>query len=340
MDAFSLRATQVRAKVLAIFQFFPILSSMSDVQIMTDQSAAHQNIPTGGYGMNMGLGDAYDIGWKLAAVIKGYGGPHLLESYGNERRPVALRNVERSGQHQSVHWEYCNWIKNAGEGVMISQSEAGKQLKQRIRNYIYEHDGENKDHGIEMGYRHRTSPVILRNDGESEPEWSVRDYIPSTWPGSRAPHVFLNDGSTSIFDLFGDDYTIVDFTSSGEKSRNFGKVAQELNIPLKQVHLPHEEHAAAIWQRKVVLVRPDQFVAWRGVEDFSGCLDDDEIENILQTAVGKRAAPHSAVLNGDGETSGQPVHGGAGLKPFSATVGNVEQDAGKIEKMAAFQEEV
>ncbi|KAI1619264.1 FAD binding domain-containing protein [Exophiala viscosa] len=302
--------------------------------------SAHQNIPTGGYGMNMGLGDAYDIGWKLAAVIKGYGGPHLLESYGNERRPVALRNVERSGQHQSVHWEYCTWTKNAGEEVILSQNEAGKQLKQRIRDYVYEHDGENKDHGIEMGYRHRTSPVIFRNDGESEPEWTVRSYIPSTWPGSRAPHVFLNDGSTSIFDLFGDDYTIVDFTPSGEASKNFGKAAEKLNIPLKQLHLPREDHSAAIWERKVVLVRPDQFVAWRSREDLSSPLDDYQIDNILQIAVGKRPAPHSAALNGAIETSAQSAHGGAGLNPFSATVGNVEQDAGKIEKMAAFQSEV
>ena len=64
---------------------------------------AYQNIPTGGYGMNMGIGDAFDFGWKLAAVINGQGGNGLLVAYEAERRPVALRNVEHSGVHFKMH---------------------------------------------------------------------------------------------------------------------------------------------------------------------------------------------------------------------------------------------
>ncbi|EXJ79164.1 hypothetical protein A1O3_08665 [Capronia epimyces CBS 606.96] len=301
--------------------------------------SAHQNIPTGGYGMNMGVGDAFDIGWKLAAVLKGYGGPYLLDSYGVERRPVALRNVERSGQHQAVHWEYCNWVSKAGTDVVLSNTAEGRALKEKIKQYVLERDGENKDHGIELGYRHRGSPVILTNPAESEPRWSVRDYIPSTWPGSRAPHVFLEDGETSIFDLFGDEFSIVDFTSTGSLSRQFGAMAKKLNVPLRVIHLPQESHVAKVWERHAVLVRPDGFVAWRCGDGFNGdsdSLEDADVCHILLVAVGQRPASQQATSGT--QDSQKYGYEKLGSVPFTTTVGNVEQDAGKVEKLAAFQQ--
>ena len=86
----------------------------------------------GGYGMNMGVGDAFDIGWKLAAVINGYGGQFLLQSYNDERRPVALRNVDRSGQHYSVHAKYVAMAAQYGSDVVLSQSEDGTKLKMEM----------------------------------------------------------------------------------------------------------------------------------------------------------------------------------------------------------------
>ena len=286
----------------------------------------------------MGVGDAYDIGWKLAAVLKGHGGPYLLDSYELERRPVALRNVERSGKHQSVHWEYCKWVKQQGAETVLSSSEEGTALKRKIEAYVMEHDGENKDHGIEMGYRHNGSPVVLVDKDEKEPEWSVRDYIPSTWPGSRAPHLFLeSDPKTSIFDLYGPDYTIVDFTSDAAQSVQFCIVAERLNIPLKQVSLPSEPHVRKIWERDLVLIRPDGFVAWRSRLGNPN-LDDATIENVLLIALGQVcspscARPHTGQPHLNGSTKYQEVK----EQGFTATVGNVEQDAGKIQKLGAFQ---
>lgn len=292
----------------------------------------------------MGVGDAYDIGWKLAAVLKGYGGKYLLNSYEHERRPVAIRNVDRSGKHQKVHWEYCNWVKEAGPELLLSDTTEGRRLKQRIADYVMEVDGENKDFGIEMGYRHKDSPVILNREGEQEPSWSERNYTPSTWPGSRAPHVFLRDGKTSIFDLFGPDYSIVDFTPTGEISARFCKLAEQLKIPVKQISLTDEEHVHKIWGRDIVLIRPDGFVAWRCASNgYEASLEDTEIETVLLVAVGQQAAPE-AQPSQSLETSETGTisdlsngHKSAMAATFAATIGNVEQDAGKIQKMAAFQ---
>ena len=283
----------------------------------------------------MGVGDAYDIGWKLAAVLKGYGGKFLLDSYEHERRPVALRNVDRSGDHQKVHWEYCKWVKESGSETLLSDTIEARQLKQKIADYVMKVDGENKDHGIEMGYRHKGSPVVLNRKGEQEPAWSVRHYIPSTWPGSRAPHVFLRDGHTSIFDLFGPNYSIVDFTSTGASSARFCTLAKRLGIPLKQVWLVDEEHVRDIWGRDVVLIRPDGHVAWRcDVDSAKVPPEDAEIETILRVSVGQQAAPDYDDTHSRHKLEDATM---ITLKAFAATGGHVEQDAGKIQKMAAFQ---
>ncbi|CZR49046.1 uncharacterized protein FPRO_12483 [Fusarium proliferatum ET1] len=285
--------------------------------------SAHHNIPTGGYGMNTAVGDSFDLGWKLAAVINGNGGNHLLSSYEVERRPVAIRNIERSGVHFKVHQDYCGWVAEAGPGVILSDSAQVKELKKTIHRHVQEHSGENQDHGIEMGYRYKKSPIILvSEDALKEPEWSYRSYIPSTWPGARAPHVFLQDGKTSIFDLFGQGFTLVDFTKEGEWADRFSRSAKHLGIQLKPVHLPEEAHASKIWGRDAVLVRPDDHVAWMSPETPVG----EDIEHVLNVVAGYEAA--EAGMRAD-TTKDVKANG------FTSTVGNVKHDS--IELTAAFQ---
>jgi hypothetical protein len=294
-------------------------------RVFLSGDSAHQNIPTGGYGMNTAVGDSFDIGWKIAAVLTGHGGKHLLDSYEIERRPIAARNIERSGVHFGVHMEYWGWVRE-NPGLTSSDTNEGKNLRKNIAAQVQTHDGENKDHGIELGYRYNGSPVVIGEDG-NEPKWTYKDYIPSTWPGARAPHVFLSDGKISIHDLFGEgnQYTLVDFTPNGHYVRPFETVAKKMGVPLKIVHLPDETHVQRIWEREAVLVRPDDHVAWRaeGVEEVSG----EVAEEVLHVATGKRRSKTSPVpmANGASQAEGQKF----------TSVGVEEH--GKVEDLAAFQ---
>lgn len=135
------------------------------------------------------------------------------------------------------------------------------------------HDGGNKDQGIEMGYRYNGSPVIVPDTEGEEPEWSERQFVSSTWPGARAPSVFLADGEVNIYDLFVKDCTIINFTSDGSIDRAFIVHATALKIPLTRRHLPSEQHVMSIWEKSVVLVRPDNHVAWRASKDVSTPID-------------------------------------------------------------------
>ncbi|OQU99370.1 FAD binding domain-containing protein [Cladophialophora immunda] len=227
--------------------------------------SAHQNIPTGGYGMNMGLGDAYDIGWKLAGVMQGWAGKGVLQSYEEERRPVALTNVERSGVHMAVHAAVPDILKGFANELDAS-TDKGRQLRQKIHQHYQANDGENTDRGIEMGYRYK-SAITIPDTTTKEPDWTPHEYVPTTWPGSRPPHVFLKDGKTAIFDLLGKYFTLVHFisgdTDKAGHAEYFHEAAKTMAIPFEHITLRNEDHARALWERNLVLVRPDGHVSWR-----------------------------------------------------------------------------
>lgn len=263
------------------------------LRIFLAGDSAHQNIPTGGYGMNMGIGDAFDLGWKLASVINGTGGTGLLRSYEMERKPVALRNVEHSGVHFQVHSKLQEILGSGDPRRLDSDTDEGRALRQKIHEHYQTHDGENKDFGIEMGYRY-SSPVIVRSekDGE-EPPSSTRQYIPTTWPGSRPPHLHLSDG-TAIFDRFGKDWTLLVFAGRDVGQSHFVTAAARASLPLVVVDLSREQKAKKLYERDLVLIRPDQHVAWRDekvdsveaayavLETVTGRVEERELEPVAE----------------------------------------------------------
>lgn len=238
--------------------------------------------------MNTGVGDAYDIGWKLAMVLHGQGGEKLIESYEIERRPVAVRNVAKSGTNAEVHMTYASWVQDGPAGTIRSDNPDGEKLREQIRSHVLINDGENQYLGIEMGYRNSNSPIIVPGIPDEEPLWTEREYTPSTWPGVRVPHVYLNDGITSIFDLLGFDFTIVDFTGEGNVGKEFSVIATRLGIPLSVLHLPKEKHARQIWGRDLVLIRPDHYVSWRSTHGTKP--GQIEIEKALLVSTGRSLA--------------------------------------------------
>ncbi|MFE3188539.1 FAD-dependent monooxygenase [Nocardia sp. NPDC059240] len=219
--------------------------------------AVHQVPPTGGYGMNTGVGDAIGLGWVLAAQIQGWGTPRLLEAYEQERRSVALRNRAAAGRHSVIRGEVMALFRSA----MHSERWFGDRTRREIGREISDLGNlENEALGIELGYRYDTSPVICREPGAQAPQQRMDEYTPSTWPGARPPSVHLADGR-AIFDLFGRGFTLLRFADHDVDA--FVDAAALRGVPLDVVDI-RDEHARSLYERDLVLVRPDQHVAWRG----------------------------------------------------------------------------
>jgi hypothetical protein len=243
-------------------------------RVLLAGDAAHQYIPTGGYGMNTGIADACDLGWKLAAVLHGFAGPELLSSYDAERRPVGLRNREASKRHSetrrdiaSVYHDGLTALDPQGD---MARSEAGR----RIASFG---NAENESYGIEYGYAYEQSPVVCAERGANIPRDPLR-YIPTTFPGVRMPSVVLKD-HTPIYDRLGLWFTLV--CVGAPRSAVLVEAAARRGVPLDVLYL-NEPDIIAVYGRRLMLVRPDQHIAWRGVT----CDDRLEAEAIMARALG------------------------------------------------------
>ena len=219
--------------------------------------AVHQVPPTGGYGMNTGVGDAIGLGWALAAVLRGWGTPGLLRAYGHERREVALRNRKAAARHTLVRAA----IMAADRAESRSERWHGERARRRLGREISDLGNlENEALGIELGYRYDTSPVICHESGGQAPRQTMDQYTPGTWPGARPPSVLLADGR-ALFDLFHRGFTLLRFAD--HDVTELVEAAAERSVPLGIVDV-RDAHARELYERDLVLVRPDQHVAWRG----------------------------------------------------------------------------
>lgn len=208
--------------------------------------SAHQFYPTGGHGANTGIGDAVDLGWKLAACLNGWGGPGLLDSYEAERRPVALFNREMCASLLEV------WLRF---GALVAGGASREQLAGYLGRQTYQMD----NLGVHFDYRYGTSPVICHEKGQA-PAWEWAGINRVVWPGGRVPAVRLRDGGP-LFDRLGTGLTLLD--PSGGRGTDMATAAAARGIPL--THLPVDDEAASsVLGSSLILVRPDQHVAWRG----------------------------------------------------------------------------
>ena len=216
---------------------------------------AHQNTPTGGYGMNTGMGDAVDLGWKLAAALAGWAGPGFLDSYDAERRPVALRNVEEATRNFQMR-------SFAPIPELVEAAPAGEAARKRLGDEIVKRTGrELLSDGIALGYRYDGSPIVCP-DGSEPPPVSVTEYVQTSFPGARAPHVRLADGRSTL-DLFGKAYVMLRLSRDTPEAASFEEAARRRGAPF-EVATIDEPAVVSAYEKKLVLVRPDGHVAWRG----------------------------------------------------------------------------
>jgi 2-polyprenyl-6-methoxyphenol hydroxylase-like FAD-dependent oxidoreductase len=220
--------------------------------------AAHQLSPTGALGMNTGIGDAVDLGWKLAAVLSGWGGEGLLASYDQERRPVGVRNVELTAEFYFEHGKF-------GEGIDTIEADGaeGAKARAKIGEALVRGVGRMfRTVGLQIGYRYENSPICVSDGSPPIPD-DPELFVPSARPGARAPHLWLGDGR-SVLDLFGRGFVLLRF-GDGPEGRAFEQAAAARGLPLAAMAIADDD-AARCYERSLVLVRPDGHVAWRADE--------------------------------------------------------------------------
>ena len=219
--------------------------------------AAHLFTTTGGLGYNTAVDDAVNLGWKLAGAVNGSLGPAVLDSYEIERQPLAVRNTTFAGL----------FADSVGNFLPVSEIEAdtpaGDAARVHAGNYLLNHArAEFNIPGITFGARYDGSPIIC-SDGTSPPPDTPNQYVPSATPGGRAPHMWLDGAGTSLYDIFGFDWTLLRLGAAPPDVEPFSRAAATVGINLKIVDVPAVE-ARDLYGADLVLIRPDQVVAWRG----------------------------------------------------------------------------
>ena len=234
-----------------------------DGRIFLAGDACHIHPPAGGYGMNMGVGDGVDLGWKLAAMLGGWGGPALLASYEAERRPV----------HRAVMDEalanYAIYVAPPPPAIEAEGAE-GEAIRAKVGAGVQASKArEFATLGTVLGLCYTGSPVIA-DEGTPAPVRDSQVYTPSGRPGCLAPHAWLADGR-SLYDLFGSGFALVVDAGADEAEVNRAvEQADALGAPFVVVR-PEGLDVIDLYGAPLALVRPDQHVAWRG-ERWTGAL--------------------------------------------------------------------
>ena len=249
-----------------------IAASYRHQRVILAGDAAHTMSPTGGMGMNTGMGDAFDLGWKLDATIKGWGGPRLLDSYEAERRPVAIRNAKFSTHNWNA------WLSAKNCGNLQEDTQEAAQLRAEIGARLKEATKADwESWGLQMGYVYEGSDLCVPDGSAALPDDYIQ-YLPSSRPGGRAPHAWLPDGRSTL-DLFGNGFVLLRFEQNHSSiGSSLEEAASKLGVPLVVVQIDTPA-VANVYAYPWVMVRPDGHVCWRGHQ-----IDDPE--SLIKTISG------------------------------------------------------
>jgi 2-polyprenyl-6-methoxyphenol hydroxylase-like FAD-dependent oxidoreductase len=256
-----------------------VAKSYGQGRVLIAGDAGHECSPTGGIGMHTGLEEAVNLGWKLAAMTEGWGGDALIASYEAERRPIAVRNVGLATQSYNAIAAIPGWR----EGMTDWKANPAWLS-------IPEH--------IKLHYSYEDSPVCV-SDGTPPVAMDPSRFVPSTRPGTRAPHAWLDDGRSTL-DLFGDGFVLARLGAKPPEAARLIEAAKARGVPMREVTLADPE-VAALYETSLVLVRPDGHVAWRGNESPA---DGAEIVDRVRGA----ASPITVMAGQPGEADAPHAH--------------------------------
>jgi FAD binding domain len=220
--------------------------------------AVHLVIPTGGLGMNTGVGDAIDLSWKLAATLNGWGGPKLLASYEAERRPVGARNVKASGAGTAGR---ATWRALVRPDIDQDTPEGKAALARLLDVAKDEAPKANRVVGAELGYCYRGSPIVFDEPGA--PPDVIETYVPTSWPGARLPHVWIEPGKVSVNDRLKDSFTLLRVAGAMADASALKQAFAAIHAPFDVLDVEGPA-ARSVYGFDYLLVRPDLHVVWRG----------------------------------------------------------------------------
>ncbi|NKQ69770.1 hypothetical protein C3Y89_05135 [Rhizobium sp. UPM1132] len=241
-------------------------------RIFLGGDAVHLFTPAGGLGYNTAVDDAVNLGWKLASVVKGNAPSFLLDTYELERRPVAVRNT---GFARAFAESIGNYVPKPD---IEADSDLGSDLRREAGAYLEAHGrSEFNIPGVTFGARYDHSPIILA-EGEGQAPDLPEVYVPNAAPGGRAPHIWLSS-QTSLFDRFGFEWTLLRLRPSSSPGTEFVAAARMAGMDLTVIDI-EEDQLWAIYREPLVLIRPDQVIAWRGD-------DGRDAVHIIETVVGQ-----------------------------------------------------
>ncbi|MDZ4100460.1 MAG: FAD-dependent oxidoreductase [Hydrogenophaga sp.] len=236
--------------------------------------AAHLFTPTGGLGYNTAVEDAVNLGWKLAHVLQGRAPESLLDTYELERKPLAQRNTAYARHFADSVGLFKATPELEQDGL------AGEQARQAASEYLNAHVRlEFNIPGVTFGGRYDGSPIVV-SDGSSPPEDTPNEYAPTACPGGRPPHAWLEDGR-SLYDSFHFEWTLLSLGPQPPDTDAFEHAAQTRELDLRVVRHPAQD-LLSLYEAPLVLIRPDQIVAWRGT-------DATQAAQVLDTCTGARA---------------------------------------------------
>ena len=221
-----------------------------DRRVFICGDAAHLWVPFAGYGMNAGIADAMNLSWMLAGVLKDWADPAILAAHEAERWPIT-----EQVSHHAMDTAAALMRARAAVPADIETNPAARETLGR--QMLELHTPQFCCGGLNFGSYYDRSPIIAY-DGETAPPYSMYDFTPSTVPGCRTPHVWLDDGR-SLYDAMGPDYTLLRFDPSVSADPLVGAAAVR-GVPLTVVNVAPQPP----YREKLVLSRPDQHVAWRG----------------------------------------------------------------------------
>lgn len=219
--------------------------------------AAHLFAPTGGVGMNTGIGDACDLAWKLDAVLSGWGGEGLLSSYEAERRPVAWRNSQRSMTNSDT----IDFVMAQVPDDIERPGPEGDADRARLRENVLWMARQFNSAGVHLGHRYSGSPIVVP-DGTLEPPDDFAHVVQTTWPGARAPHAWLAPGRSTI-DWYGKGFVLAAAAEAAPAATGLAGDLSRRGLDTR-VEVCEAPHVRALYSAPLVLVRPDGHVAWRG----------------------------------------------------------------------------